>query len=135
MNCFRLLFIVFLFCKANNSFGQDLKHIDTLISYSEGTNHLSVSLKSFGKFGYKLSYNTLLSNKWKTLHSITLNYPVYHFEVGDINGDGRKEILLGVIKTTHFDPVSKKRLFIYKFDKTKIRPLWMGSRVQNELVD
>ena len=65
-----------------------------------------------------------------------LPYPVYRFQTGDINGDGRTDVLVGVIKSTRYDPQVARRLFIFKVYKDcYIRPLWMGSRLSRPLVD
>ena len=64
-----------------------------------------------------------------------LNYPVYKFLYEDISNDGKKNILVGVIKPTRFDSVVRKRLFIFKFYEEEIRPLWLGSRLGMPLED
>jgi hypothetical protein len=54
-----------------------------------------------------------------------LDYPVYQFDCEDVNGDGIPEIAVGVIKTTRYDPVCRKRLFIFKlYEGRYIRQLW-----------
>lgn len=68
-------------------------------------------------------------NRWK------LPYPVYHFQTGDINNDGLEEILVGVVKTTRFDPVIGNRLFIFKNYNGLVRPLWLGSRLGQPIVN
>ncbi|HYV90549.1 MAG TPA: hypothetical protein VE978_02155 [Chitinophagales bacterium] len=73
--------------------------------------------------------NLILSDKWK------LNFPAYHFECADINGDSQEDILVGVIKPTRFDSVVRKRIFIFKLVEGYIRPLWLGSRVGQPLED
>ena len=47
-------------------------------------------------------------SRWK------LPYPVYQFQTGDVDGDGRTDALVGVIKATRYDPTSGRRLFIFK---------------------
>ena len=65
-----------------------------------------------------------------------LNHAVYQFDCGDLTGDGRPEILVGVIRATRYRPELDKRLFIFKlFKGKKIRPLWLGSRVGLPLID
>ena len=60
-------------------------------------------------------------------------YEVFAMETGDVNGDGHTDICLGIIKPTPFDPVLKKRLFIFQIDRDFIRPLWLGSRLTHPL--
>jgi hypothetical protein len=54
-------------------------------------------------------------------------------ETGDVNHDGRTDICIGIIKPTPFDPVLKKRLFIFQIDRDYIRPLWLSSRLVRPL--
>ena len=60
-------------------------------------------------------------------------YEVFAMESADVNHDGRTDICLGIIKPTPFDPVPKKRLFIFQIDQNYIRPLWLGSRLVHPL--
>jgi len=60
-------------------------------------------------------------------------YEVFEMETGDVNRDGRTDICIGIIKPTPFDPVLKKRLFIFQIDRDYIRPLWLSSRLVNPL--
>lgn len=87
-----------------------------------------VTLKKTGKNKYILIAK--LNEKTETWN---LPYPVYQFESGDIDGDHSDDILVGVIKTTRFDSVCRKRLFIFRLSEGRIRPLWLGSRVGQPL--
>lgn len=60
-------------------------------------------------------------------------YDVFQMELGDVNRDGRTDICLGIIKPTPFDPIVKKRLFIFQIDRDYIRPLWLSSRLVHPL--
>jgi hypothetical protein len=82
--------------------------------------------------GYRLSFASDRSGREYSLH---IPYPVYRFDIGDVNNDGNPDILLGVVKSTHFDPVVRRRLFLYKTGARGIQPLWLGSRVCLPLVD
>lgn len=64
-----------------------------------------------------------------------LPYLVYQFQVGDVDGNGTTDALVGVIKRTRFRPEKDRRLFIFKNKNTLIRPLWMGSKLGGILVD
>lgn len=65
-----------------------------------------------------------------------LDYPVYRFTCGDVTGDSIPEILVGTIKRTRYRSDMGKRLFIFHLYKERfIRPLWLGSRVGNPLID
>src|SRR5687767_8502918 len=65
--------------------------------------------------------------------AVLFRYQAYHLDTGDINKDGRTDILLGLIKPTKFDPELNKRLFILRVDEGTIRPLWLGSKTCNNL--
>lgn len=62
-------------------------------------------------------------------------YKPYRFDTADVNRDGSTEIIVGLIKHVRFDSVSRKRLFILRIDDYHIRPMWMGSKVCQDLVD
>lgn len=68
-------------------------------------------------------------NRWK------LPYPVYQFQIGDIDDDGVNDMIVGVVKTTRFDSTFSKRIFIFKNYKGLVRPLWLGSRLGQPLED
>ena len=81
--------------------------------------------------GYRLSTK---SNKDGS-DELHIPYPVYRFETGDLNHDGKTDLLLGVIKSTHFEQKVAKRLFALQIDSGQIRPLWLGSKLCQNLVD
>lgn len=68
-------------------------------------------------------------NEWR------LPYPVYQFQTGDVDGDGRKDALVGVVKSTRFSPQRLRRLFIFKQVNGKVRPLWLSSQLGGKLCD
>lgn len=67
-------------------------------------------------------------SRWK------LPYPVYRLQVGDVNGDGLDEAMVGVFKSTRYYPPGR-RLFIFKNVRGKIRPMWMGAKLGGILED
>lgn len=80
-----------------------------------------------------LSYLVLTTDS--TCDRWQLSYPVYQFQVGDIDGDGSTDAMVGVIKKTRFHRDFGRRLFIFKNYHGLIRPLWMGSKLGGRLVD
>ena len=65
----------------------------------------------------------------RSTHRIIIPYEIYDIQTGDINNDSHTDICVGLIKRTPFDPVLRKRLFIFRIDRDNIRPLWLGSRL------
>ena len=68
-------------------------------------------------------------NDWR------LPYPVYQFQRGDVDGDGREDAMVGVVKGARFYPEPARRLFIFKAVNGKARPLWLGSKLGGILQD
>jgi hypothetical protein len=82
--------------------------------------------------GYQVA---LLDRENHLLDRIMLRRQIYRVDFGDINGDGKTDFCVGVIKKTHFDRVTAKRLFVYKIVQNKINKLWLGTRTRHRLVD
>jgi hypothetical protein len=55
--------------------------------------------------------------------------------VGDVDGDGSEDALVGVVKSTRYFPEEGNRIFIFKNFRGWIRPLWMGSKLGGILDD
>jgi len=55
--------------------------------------------------------------------------------VGDVDGDGLQELVVGVWKKTRLDPVHDKRLFVFGWSQDGPFPRWLGSRLSRPLVD
>lgn len=74
--------------------------------------------------GFRIEYERTFSelNPWKV-------------QTCDVNGDGRKEIALGVYKKTAFHPVMAKRPFLYNWNQKDIAPMWRGSRLSRPFDD
>jgi len=108
------------------------KKPDNSFSFTINNNELKISLYKHSDtlYALKLYVDDSLNSEWP------LRYPVYRFDFGDVNNDGVPDILVGTIKSTRYDPKLDKRLFIYRITKDYyIRPLWLGSRVSQPLVD
>ena len=81
-------------------------------------------------------YTLRLDMRETCVDSLTLPWPVYRFDCGDITGDGIPEVSIGVVKPTRYHPTPARRLFIFHlFDGRYLRPLWLGSRVGRPLRD
>ena len=67
------------------------------------------SLMAQNPFTLKKEHDSLYwLNDWR------LPYPVYQFQTGDVDGDGRADAMVGVVKSTRFYPEKARRLFIFK---------------------
>lgn len=66
---------------------------------------------------------------------LTLPYPVYRMEAGDLDRDGMLDLFVGVIKPCRFDSVTRKRLFIYTLEQGWLRSKWLGTYLTNDLLD
>ena len=81
----------------------------------------------------------------KVTDTAKLGEPLYVFDladlkplkvqIGDVNGDGVKEIALCVYKTTYFHPVMAKRPFFYDLVNGELKPVWLGSRLSHPFLD
>lgn len=77
-----------------------------------------------------------LSENGKVLSKMILPWKLYRFDHGDLDGDAVPEIAVGVIKTTKYDPIMEKRLFLYQIaDGHAIIRLWMGSKMMYRIQD
>ena len=56
-------------------------------------------------------------------------------QVCDVDGDGKKEISLGVYTVAKYHPVYAKRPFLYEFRDRKLYPKWLGSRLSRPFDD
>jgi len=96
---------------------------------------INLHIERKGKKDFLIIADVFKKNKLIFTNSWPLKYDVFKIDTGDVNNDNSTDILVGVIKFTRFDPVSRKRLFIFKLFEGYIRPLWLGSRLSQPLVD
>jgi hypothetical protein len=90
----------------------------------------------FKKLTSTEGFKILLANQsGKTVDQTVFRFTPYRFDTADVNQDGRTELIVGLTKSTRFDPIEKKRLFILRIDDNHIRPMWLGSKVCQELID
>ena len=59
----------------------------------------------------------------------------WRIAVSDLNGDGRREIVVALFKTTRSMPKPHNCLFVYRFDGRAITPLWLGSSMGRPFTD
>jgi hypothetical protein len=59
----------------------------------------------------------------------------WKLETADVDGDGMPEVIVGVWKTSPFDPVMANRLFVYSPADGELQPKWLGSRLSRRFDD
>jgi hypothetical protein len=55
--------------------------------------------------------------------------------IADVDGDGRREIVVGVHKSTRYFPEPHNCLFIYRSAGSTVQPLWLGSSLSRPFTD
>jgi hypothetical protein len=100
-----------------------------------GGGNFEVQLKSSGIELHSILSSECTEAGTSKVSEWKLRYPVFHFECADMDADGVKDILVGVVKATKYDSVKRKRIFIFKLLDGYIRPMWLGSRVSQPLED
>ncbi|MDD3174107.1 MAG: hypothetical protein PHF63_10745 [Herbinix sp.] len=68
------------------------------------------------------SWQRIYNNDFKNLKP-------WKIELADIDGNGSKEILIAVNKTSHFDKSEKNRMFIFNYADNKLIKKWTGSEI------
>jgi len=59
----------------------------------------------------------------------------WKLQIGDVDGDGHKEIVVGVWKKSRYDPIMAKRAFVYSWNGVRLMPKWLGSRLSRRFTD
>lgn len=80
-----------------------------------------------------LSYLTLTTGEHTDRYR--LPYPILNWCTGDVDGDGKEDALVMVVKSTRYDPRELPRLFTFQQVNGHIRPLWLGSQLGGILED
>lgn len=66
-----------------------------------------------------------LPQKWKP----------WNLTLADVDGDGKREIVLGVYKSTRYFPKPHNCLYVYGWDSKQVFPKWRGSALARPFTD
>jgi poly-gamma-glutamate synthesis protein (capsule biosynthesis protein) len=116
------------------------------LSYSSPTKvSFQKLIESDLDFNGKLESIDLNSNRNPTLHirhgdrplwqGIPAKWKPWKMEIADVDGNGKKEIIVGVYKATKFFPKPHNCLFIYGWNDQKAYPKWLGSSLSRVFTD
>lgn len=94
-----------------------------------------ISKKGIGNFGDKVSIFKIQNEIEKLYEEDFSRLKPWKVALGDIDGNGKCEISIGVYKKTPFHQVMAKRPFIYYFEDNRLFPKWRGSRLSKPFTD
>lgn len=100
----------------------------------DGIRYAIVSLSGEETFGDRLEIERQSSDgRWQRVYENDFkDLKPWKIEVGDIDGDDRKELLIAVNKSTHFDAEHRNRMFIFNYDGDKLVKKWTGSQLAGD---
>jgi hypothetical protein len=78
---------------------------------------------------------SVLHNGRVLWRGVPARWKPWKLSVADVDGDGRREIAVGVYKSTRFFPRPHNCLFIYSWDGRKGSKKWLGSSLSRPFVD
>lgn len=77
-------------------------------------------------------YSTGRKEIWR---GISKSLKPWKIMIGDVDGDGKTDLGVGVHKTARFHPVMAKRPFVYTWTGKAFAPKWLGSRLTRPFTD
>jgi hypothetical protein len=106
----------------------------SVLNIKDEYNLLLLVSNNKSKYGDDLSVSTIVEDDkgvyFKTILKKSLSkLNPWKIQTGDVDGDGKYEISIGMYKTTPLNPVMAKRPFIYQWIYNDIAPKWLGSRL------
>ena len=78
---------------------------------------------------------TIYHGKTKTWSGIPRQWKPWKMTTGDVDGDGKLDIILGVHKSTRFMPFDHNCLFVWGFEGKVATKKWLGSSLSKPFSD
>lgn len=124
----------------NHTMRTPIKIDEKIIDYSIGDvvgdkrDYMTILTKGKGDYGeYIVIYS--LDDEREIYREDFSHLNPWKLSIGDIDGDGIKDISLGVYKESPLHPIMAKRPFIYSYKDERIVPKWRGSRLSRPFDD
>jgi hypothetical protein len=105
----------------------------TAFSFQTDSYQTQIHLESLGDDLNRIRILTINNNKTINSRAALLPWPVYQFQMGDIDGDNVTDLFVGVIKSCRYDPVVRRRLFVYEVIDGDLRPKWLGTHTAYDI--
>lgn len=104
---------------------------------NDNKNELVMILKRPGdEYGKSLVIVSLQKDRGNRIQVYDMkNLNPWRVHIADVDGDGIKELSIGVYKKARLDPVMAKRPFLYAWNGKTIYPKWLGSRLSRPFDD
>lgn len=91
--------------------------------------YLIISSEGHKDYGDYLTVLLKEQGTWKRVYDNNFeDLKPWRIKLGDVDGDGKKEILTAVYKTAHYDEVYKNRLFVFNYENGILTKKWTGSK-------
>lgn len=106
---------------------------ETIVDYEKNNNTIYAIISSESHSEYGDLFVVLTKNqegKWaRSYENDFIDLKPWMLQLADVDGDGEKEIITAVRKTTHYDKTEKNRLFVFNYSDGLLIKKWTGSEI------